>query len=264
MKRILTPLAIIMTAVSCNNSNPFLAEWNTPYGIPDFDAVEEKHYVPAVEAGIAQQQAEIDAIIANPDADMNKGSGIVMCCTFGDQTDIEWWKKYNLPLKNIFTPNGRIDEKVPGYGGLKIKEARSKIIEDLQNGGYVTKIEDFAFSMCTSLESVNIPSSVTSIGDSAFGKCDNLSEINISENNNSFSSENGVLFNKDKYQRSTGPGQSNPSQYTCKTHVPKVKLKKSIVEYAKDNELQATRKYLSYNFTCTESLTSLTCQRQRK
>ena len=22
-----------------------------------------------------------------------------MCCTFGDQTDIEWWKKYNLPLK---------------------------------------------------------------------------------------------------------------------------------------------------------------------
>ena len=68
MKRILTPLAIIMTAVSCNNSNPFLAEWNTPYGIPDFDAVEEKHYVPAVEAGIAQQQAEIEAIIANTEA----------------------------------------------------------------------------------------------------------------------------------------------------------------------------------------------------
>ena len=57
-----------MTAMSCNNTNPFLTEWDTPYGIPDFGAVKEKHYVPAFEAGIAQQQAEIDAIIANPDA----------------------------------------------------------------------------------------------------------------------------------------------------------------------------------------------------
>ena len=65
MKRILKSLAIIMTFVSCNDSNPFLSEWETPYGIPDFSAVQEKHYIPAVEAGIAQQQAEIEAIIAN-------------------------------------------------------------------------------------------------------------------------------------------------------------------------------------------------------
>ncbi len=57
-----------MAAVSCNRTNPFLTEWNTPYGIPDFEAVQEKHYVPAVEAGIRQQQSEIDAIIANQDA----------------------------------------------------------------------------------------------------------------------------------------------------------------------------------------------------
>ena len=56
-----------MAAVSCNRTNPFLTEWNTPYGIPDFEAVQEKHYVPAVEAGIRQQQSEIDAIIANQD-----------------------------------------------------------------------------------------------------------------------------------------------------------------------------------------------------
>ena len=57
-----------MAMVSCNNTNPFLTGWDTPYGIPDFGAVKEKHYVPAFEAGIAQQQAEIDAIIANQDA----------------------------------------------------------------------------------------------------------------------------------------------------------------------------------------------------
>ena len=56
-----------MAAVSCNRTNPFFTEWNTPYGIPDFEAVQEKHYVPAVEAGIRQQQSEIDAIIANQD-----------------------------------------------------------------------------------------------------------------------------------------------------------------------------------------------------
>ena len=57
-----------MAAISCNNTNPFLTAWDTPYGIPDFNAVKEKHYIPAFEAGIAQQQAEIDAIIANADA----------------------------------------------------------------------------------------------------------------------------------------------------------------------------------------------------
>ena len=57
-----------MTLMSCNNSNPFLSDWATPYSIPDFSAVQEKHYIPAVEAGIAQQEAEIQAIIDNQEA----------------------------------------------------------------------------------------------------------------------------------------------------------------------------------------------------
>ena len=66
MKKILFTLSVIMTAVSC--TNPFLSSWNTPYSIPDFGKVKEKHYLPAVEEGIRQQQAEIDAIIANQEA----------------------------------------------------------------------------------------------------------------------------------------------------------------------------------------------------
>ncbi len=54
----------MMTMVSCND-NPFLTEWNTPYGIPDFTQIKEKHYIPAIEYGIRQQQSEIDAIISN-------------------------------------------------------------------------------------------------------------------------------------------------------------------------------------------------------
>ena len=68
MKKISLIFAGIMTLMSCNNSNPFLSDWSTPYSIPDFSAVQEKHYIPAVEAGIAQQEAEIQAIIDNQDA----------------------------------------------------------------------------------------------------------------------------------------------------------------------------------------------------
>ena len=61
-------MSFVMAAVSCNNTNPFLAEWNTPYGIPDFNAIEDEHYIPALEEGIRLQQAEIDAIISNEEA----------------------------------------------------------------------------------------------------------------------------------------------------------------------------------------------------
>ena len=68
MKRIAFILTVIMAAVSCSNVNPFLGEWETPYGIPDFNSIKEKHYLPAIEYGIRQQQSEIDAIIANSEA----------------------------------------------------------------------------------------------------------------------------------------------------------------------------------------------------
>ena len=68
MKKIFLTAAIVMTMVSCADKNPFLAEWDTPYSIPDFTRIQEKHYIPAIEAGIAQQQSEIDAITANTEA----------------------------------------------------------------------------------------------------------------------------------------------------------------------------------------------------
>ena len=68
MKKLFFTLTVIMAAVSCTTKNPFLSEWNTPYGIPDFTQIQESHYIPAIEAGIAQQQSEIEAIIANTEA----------------------------------------------------------------------------------------------------------------------------------------------------------------------------------------------------
>ena len=88
-------------------------------------------------------------IMADELVDSEKGTGIVMCCTFGDQTDIYWWKKYNLELKYIFTEDGRIKDEILNYGGLKIKAARKKIIEDLQAAGYVLKIEELEHEVQT-------------------------------------------------------------------------------------------------------------------
>ena len=88
-------------------------------------------------------------ILADDKVAIDKGTGVVMCCTFGDQTDIEWWKKYNLPLKNIFTKDGKIIDEVPNYGGLKIKQARVKIIEDFDKAGYLVKQEELEHEVQT-------------------------------------------------------------------------------------------------------------------
>ncbi|MCR5351774.1 MAG: M3 family metallopeptidase [Bacteroidales bacterium] len=71
MKKILIPAALIFAMTACQTEtrvNPFLVEWNTPYGIPPYEEILPSDYVPAIQAGIEQQNAEIGAICANPDA----------------------------------------------------------------------------------------------------------------------------------------------------------------------------------------------------
>ncbi len=71
MKKVLTFAFAIMAMTACTTktgTNPFLTEWDTPYGIPPFDKIQIDDYIPAIKAGIGQQQKEIDAITANPEA----------------------------------------------------------------------------------------------------------------------------------------------------------------------------------------------------
>ena len=49
-------------------ANPILEDWDTPFGVPPFDRIESEHYLPAFRASMEAQNAEIDAIVANPDA----------------------------------------------------------------------------------------------------------------------------------------------------------------------------------------------------
>lgn len=68
MKKILIFVVSVMALTACNKTNPFLVEWNTPYGMPPFEEIKTGHYLPAVNSGIEQQNAEIQAIVDNPDA----------------------------------------------------------------------------------------------------------------------------------------------------------------------------------------------------
>ncbi|MBQ0123310.1 MAG: M3 family metallopeptidase [Bacteroidales bacterium] len=70
MKRILIIAAVMAALTSCGHSertNPFLTDWDTPYGIPPFEQIQESDYLPAIEEGIKQHKAQIEAIVANTD-----------------------------------------------------------------------------------------------------------------------------------------------------------------------------------------------------
>jgi valyl-tRNA synthetase len=86
-------------------------------------------------------------VLADKRVDPAKGTGVVMCCTFGDQTDIEWYKAYDLDLRIAMDKEGRM--LVGEYKGMKAKQAREAIIEKLRQGGYIIKEEEIEHDVNT-------------------------------------------------------------------------------------------------------------------
>ncbi len=74
-------------------------------------------------------------IMASDRAKPDKGTGILMCCTFGDQDDIEHYKAFNLPLRQAITKDGKMTELTGKYKDLKIRKARDAIVADLKAAG---------------------------------------------------------------------------------------------------------------------------------
>ncbi len=75
------------------------------------------------------------------------GTGIVMICTFGDKTDVEWWQKYSLPLKIVIDRAGRLTEKAGEFEDLKIEEARAKILAKLESEGKIVEQKQLEHSV---------------------------------------------------------------------------------------------------------------------
>ncbi len=54
-------------------------------------------------------------VLAHPAAEPDKGSGLVMCCTFGDLTDVTWWRELALPVRTVVGRDGRLSRETPGW-----------------------------------------------------------------------------------------------------------------------------------------------------
>ncbi|MEM3065679.1 MAG: valine--tRNA ligase [Candidatus Nitrosotenuis sp.] len=81
-------------------------------------------------------------IRAHHSAQMEFGSGAVMVCSYGDQNDVALFRELKLEEIVAIGTNGLMTEAAGKYAGLKVKQARAQIIEDLQNAGLIEKIEE--------------------------------------------------------------------------------------------------------------------------
>ena len=54
-------------------------------------------------------------VLAHPAAEMDRGAGIAMCCTFGDLTDVQWWRELDLPNRTVINRDGRLLRETPDW-----------------------------------------------------------------------------------------------------------------------------------------------------
>ncbi|MBI2632634.1 valine--tRNA ligase [Candidatus Pacearchaeota archaeon] len=74
-------------------------------------------------------------IIADPSAQLDKGTGVLMVCSYGDKYDVEAIKKHKLQQKVVLTKQGTLN--IEKYSGLKIKDARKVILKDLKDANLI-------------------------------------------------------------------------------------------------------------------------------
>jgi len=74
-------------------------------------------------------------VLEDSGADPQKGTGAVMCCTFGDSTDVVWWRTHKLPLIQCLGRDGIMTEAAGQFAGLSSNEARRQIVQVLESNG---------------------------------------------------------------------------------------------------------------------------------
>ncbi|HZE30559.1 MAG TPA: valine--tRNA ligase [Actinoallomurus sp.] len=87
-------------------------------------------------------------VVAHPAAERDRGAGIAMCCTFGDMTDVQWWRELKLPTRTIIGRDGRVLPEPPagldspagrdayaGLVGATVHTARERVVALLRESG---------------------------------------------------------------------------------------------------------------------------------
>jgi hypothetical protein len=148
-----------------------------------------------------------------PDSVTSIGNSAFYGCT--SLINITIGRDVTSTLDDIFDSYNKLERinvseentKYSSIQGILFNKEKSTIIKYPSNKNDISNyeipstveiIEKYAFQNCTSLTSVTIPDSVTNISGSAFIGCNKLERINVSENNDTYSSVDGILYNKEK------------------------------------------------------------------
>ena len=153
-------------------------------------------------------------------------------------SDDQPWYNFNQSIKNISMPDGMtsignqafvecsaltqvtIPSSVTSIGNNAFLQCSALAQVNIPNN--VTSIGNQAFAWCSALTQVALPESVTNIGNGAFSGCKALTAIRVDAANTTYSSENGVLFNKNKTTLVQYPAGKQETAYTIPNSVTSI------------------------------------------
>ncbi|MDX6273907.1 MAG: valyl-tRNA synthetase [Frankiales bacterium] len=131
-------------------SGPVYIETTRPELIPAVVALiahpDDERYQPLFGSTVTSPLFGVEVpVLAHPLAEPDKGAGIAMCCTFGDLTDVIWWRELQLPTRSIIGRDGRLLRETPEWlanptpyeplAGKTSYSARESIVQQLRDSG---------------------------------------------------------------------------------------------------------------------------------
>ena len=88
-------------------------------------------------------------VVADSYVDMEFGTGVVKITPAHDPNDFEVGARHDLPIINVLTEDANIVDDYPAYAAMDRYEARKKIVEDLEKGGFLVRVEDHEHNVGT-------------------------------------------------------------------------------------------------------------------
>ncbi len=110
---------------------------------------DDERYAPLFGATVRSPIFGVEVpVLAHPAAERDKGSGIAMCCTFGDLTDVQWWRELQLPTRTVIGRDGRLHRDIPTWiatdegkglyeqlAGKTVFSSRKAMVEAMKESG---------------------------------------------------------------------------------------------------------------------------------
>src|SRR6476661_1280248 len=114
------PGAYHRVAFHRDGGDPVYIETTRPELIPSVVALiahpDDERYQPLFGTTVTSPLFGVEVpVLAHRAAEMDKGAGIAMSCTFGDLTDVIWWRELQLPIRSLITRNGRLQAETPEW-----------------------------------------------------------------------------------------------------------------------------------------------------